>query len=95
LLQDQSPFIDYLPFEANAEAIINGSMVRNFQFKTETDGELPHIGLIVDEAPLETINPKGDGIDLYAMISIAWKSIQELSAKVADLESQIQANPTP
>lgn len=82
-------------FEANAEEIINGSIVRNFNFKTETDTDLPHIGLIVDEAPLEAINPKGDGIDLYAMISIAWKSIQELSAKVADLESQIQANPAP
>jgi hypothetical protein len=84
-----------VPFEANAETIINGAMVRNFQFKTESDTELPHVGLIVDEAPLEVINPKGDGIDLYAMIAIAWKSIQELSAKVADLESQIQANPAP
>jgi hypothetical protein len=84
-----------VPFEANAETIINGAMVRQFQFKTESDTDLPHIGLIVDEAPLEAINPKGDGIDLYAMISIAWKSIQELSAKVTDLENQIQANPTP
>ena len=32
-----------VPFEANAETIINGSMVRNFQFKTEADGRIFHI----------------------------------------------------
>lgn len=81
-----------VPFEGNAEEVINGSMVRSFQFKTELDTELPHVGLIVDEAPIEVINPRGDGIDLYAMIAVAWKSIQELSAKVAELENQLQAN---
>lgn len=78
-----------IPFEANAEAIINGAMVRNFNFKTELDTELPHVGIIVDEAPLEVINPKGDGIDVYAMVAVAWKSIQEMSAKITALEARI------
>jgi len=82
-------------FTGNGEEIINSAIVRNFNYKTENDNEIPHIGLIVDESPVEVINPKGEGIDLYAMGTVAWKAIQELSAKVADLESQIQANPTP
>jgi hypothetical protein len=82
-------------FEGNGEEIVNSAIVRNFNYKTEEDFDLPHIGLIVEESPLEVVNPKGEGIDLYAMISVAWKAIQELSAKVTDLENQIQANPTP
>jgi hypothetical protein len=80
-------------FTKNSEEIVNSARVRTFNYKTETDFDLPHIGLIVEESPLEVVNPKGEGIDLYAMISVAWKAIQELSAKVTALETQIQANP--
>jgi hypothetical protein len=38
-------------------------------------------GLILEEAPVELIY-NDEGIDLYAMISMVWKAVQELSDKV-------------
>jgi hypothetical protein len=78
-------------FAGNGEEIINSAIVRNFNYNTENDNELPHVGLIVEEAPVEVINPKGEGIDLYAMGSVAWKAIQEMSAKISALETRIAA----
>ena len=76
-------------FTGNGEEIINSAIVRNFNYKTENDNELPHVGLIVEESPIEVINPKGEGIDLYAMGSVAWKALQEMSAKISALETRV------
>ena len=49
------------------------------------------IGLIFDEAPeeIQRISERGDKtIDLYGMVSILWKSVQELSDKVDNLQQE-------
>lgn len=49
------------------------------------------IGLIFDEAPeeIQRISERGDKtIDLYGMVSILWKSVQELSDKVDALQQK-------
>lgn len=84
------------PFTDDAIAIINSSIIQTYQYTNEVDGELPHIGLIYDEAPVQVVDPSGIGIDQYAMISISWRAIQEISQqnenlilKIANLETRI------
>lgn len=53
--------------------------------KSHTD-----IGLMADEAPTEIQSYDGKGIDLYAYISLTTKAVQELSAKIEQLEKRIE-----
>jgi hypothetical protein len=46
------------------------------------------IGLLYEEVPKE-LHSGEDTIDLYAMVSLSWKAIQELSAKVVELEAKL------
>lgn len=53
-----------------------------------------HYGLVIGEGyntPEEVISKDGKGVDLYSMISIAWKAIQEQQAQIAALEQRIAA----
>jgi hypothetical protein len=80
-----------VPFEENATDLIMNTQIYNYQYDNELDGELPHTGIIVDEAPVWTVDPRGKGVDLYAMVSLAWKSNQELAQRVTDLENRLLA----
>jgi hypothetical protein len=48
-------------------------------------------GIIVDEAPKDIIGENGESINLYAMTTLLWKAVQELSAKNDSLEQRILA----
>lgn len=78
-----------VPFVENAVELIENTPVYNYQYKNELEGELPHTGIILDEAPVWAADPLGEGVDLYAMVSMSWKAIQELSAKNKELEARI------
>jgi hypothetical protein len=47
-------------------------------------------GLIVDEAPQDIVIKTNDAIDNYAMASLMWKAIQELSGQVDSLSEKIK-----
>ena len=64
--------------------------IRKYHLNDDLDNELKRIGIIVQEAPLNAIDLNGEGVDLYQMITMSWKAIQELNNKVKDLESQLQ-----
>ena len=64
--------------------------IRKYHLNDDLDNELKRIGIIVQEAPLNAIDLSGEGVDLYQMITMSWKAIQELNNKVKDLESQLQ-----
>lgn len=49
------------------------------------------LGLIAQQAPEEITTEEGTGIDLYAMNTMLWKAVQELSAEVDALKSQLTA----
>ena len=74
----------------NATDLINSAPVRSYYLNDDVEGlDIKRIGLIVQEAPLEVINPDGGKtIDIYSMASLLWKSVQELSAKVEALETE-------
>lgn len=69
-------------YEGSGLDIVNSGRIRNFQYKEESDIDLPHIGLILDEAPLEVINFDGTGVLINEAIWINWKATQELSLQL-------------
>jgi hypothetical protein len=74
-----------IPFTENAESLVNTTTVYNYNYNNELDSEMKHTGLIMQEAPVYVVDPRGDGIDIYAMCGVLWKAVQELSAKVQAL----------
>jgi hypothetical protein len=74
---------------------INTTPIRYYNFKEEIDGIDPkHVGIIMQESPIDVVDPRGSGVDLYAMISMAWKAIQELSTKVTELDNKLNETKT-
>lgn len=70
--------------------------VVEYHYKDENDDAKKHIGLAVGKTfnvPQEVIatdeNGKEVGVDLYAMVSLAWKAIQEQSEKIEALEKRV------
>lgn len=64
--------------------------IRQYHLKTDLDEELKRIGIIVQEAPLNAIDLKGECIDLYQMITMSWKAIQELKDENDKLKDTIK-----
>ena len=61
--------------------------------RTDSHSEVneEYIGIMYDEAPeeLRKENVKGQkGIDLYSMVSLLWKAVQELSKEIELLKSE-------
>ena len=61
--------------------------IRKYHLKDDLDNELKRIGIIVQEAPLNAIDLKGECIDLYQMVSMSWKAIQELKKEINILKA--------
>ncbi|MCO8292328.1 tail fiber domain-containing protein, partial [Tetragenococcus halophilus] len=87
--------------QENALSTINNSDIYNYKLKDEVEEGKPdiHIGLVIGDGystPDCIKNDDGTAIDVYAMTSVAWKAIQELSDKnetlnnrISDLQSEI------
>ena len=69
---------------------INQTKIYNFHFDGEDEKEVcKRIGIMADEAPECVVGDDGKSVNLYNMISVAWKAIQELTDKVQTLEAKI------
>lgn len=70
--------------------------IYNYNLKTEEDNEKKHIGLVIGngkksyKTPKNIISKSGDGIDLYSMISLSWKAIQEQQEIIENLNERIK-----
>lgn len=80
--------------DSTLSKIINADIVK-FNY-IEEDGTKKHIGLAIGEkynTPSEIIavDDKGEesGVDLYAMVSMAWKAIQEQQEIIEDLQKRL------
>jgi hypothetical protein len=62
----------------NAIKKIFNTPIRTYQFNEELEEELHHIGVILDESPWEIVDINGEGVSTYAMVTLAWKAIQEI-----------------
>ena len=74
----------------SAVSLINGTPVRKYHLLDDVDEVDPkRIGLVVQEAPFELVNINGgESINLYAMTSLLWKAVQELSAEIENLKGE-------
>lgn len=80
-------------FNKNATDIINNSDIYEYNLKSDADEDKKLIGFIIGEnykTPNEVISKDGQAVELYSAIGILWKSVQELSARVEQLEKEVQ-----
>lgn len=60
---------------------VKETIVKQYNLKNEDDSEKTHLGVILQEAPYDIVDPVG-GVDLYAMVSLLWKALQETNEKL-------------
>lgn len=69
---------------------INDTPISKYHFNEEFNYERKHVGIIMDQAPCDIVDIRGNGIDLYAMNTYGWAAIQELSRELDKKDSKIQ-----
>ena len=80
-------------FTKNATDIINNSDIYEYNLKSDKDEEKKMIGFVIGDkyrTPNEVIDKEGRAVELYSAIGILWKAVQELSARVEQLEKEVQ-----
>ena len=80
-------------FTKNATDIINNSDIYEYNLKSDADTDKKMIGFVIGnnyKTPDEVISKEGQAIELYSAIGILWKAVQELSARVEQLEKEAQ-----
>lgn len=83
---------DIVKMDRSGLDMIDNSEIYNYHLKSEKDkpDRKLRTGLVIGKGyktPTEIID--GDGVDQYSMVSLSWRAIQELSAKVNSLEEEL------
>lgn len=79
-------------FTKNATDIINNSDIYEYNLKSDANTDKKLIGFVIGnnyKTPDEVIDKNGQAVSLYSAIGILWKSVQELSARVEQLEKEV------
>ena len=76
------------PTKVKAVDLINSQEIVDFNYKADED-KVHKIGLIADDSDPLFLDKKGETVDLYNTCGILMKAVQELSAKIKELESKI------
>ena len=79
--------------DKKAVDLINNSDICQYQLKGEKATGHRHFGLVIGEdynCPNEVISESKKGIEIYSMIALAWKAIQELSEENRVLKEKIE-----
>lgn len=74
--------------------LIKNAEIYSYNLKSEKDTDKKHIGFVIGnkyKTPNQVIAQSGDGIDTYAMTSLLWKAVQELTEEIEKLKGG-QAN---
>ena len=76
--------------ESALQEILNSDIYK-YNLKTEKDDDKKHIGLVIGDkynASKEVID--NNSVDLYSMIAVAWKAIQEQQEQIKELKKEIK-----
>ena len=74
------------PYEESALELINSLDIVTFD---RNDSNIKNkIGIIADDSPSEILNEDHDAVDLYKTVFVLTKAVQELNAKIKELEKQ-------
>ena len=77
----------------NALEIINDTDIYKYNFKYENDDDKKHIGFVIGDDfkySKEITSLNNDGVDIYSMISVCFKAIQEQQMIIEKLENKIK-----
>ena len=61
----------------------------NYNYKGESDKDKKHIGIVIGDNynyAKEILSSDGKGVDLYSMISVAWKAIKEQQEQIESMQ---------
>lgn len=78
-------------FTKSATNIINNSDIYEYNLKSDKNTDKKMIGFVIGDnykTPSEVISKEGQAVELYSTIGILWKAVQELSARVEQLEKE-------
>lgn len=77
-------------YEKSALAEINSTPIYEYNMDDEIDGvDLKHVGIMAQESPIELAGVNSPSVDLYAMSTMSWKAIQELSAELKAVKAEL------
>ena len=62
--------------------------VYTYHLDTDKDEELKRIGIIMQEAPLDAIDLTGKGVDLYQMVTMLWRAVQQQQEMIKELKGE-------
>jgi hypothetical protein len=77
----------------NGLDIINSTEIYKYNFKNEEDTTKKHIGFVIGENykySKDITSNENDGVDIYSMVSVCFKAIQEQQAQIEELKNQIK-----
>mgnify|MGYP003292800187 CR=1 FL=1 len=78
------------PYKVSALKEICDTTIYNYHLDTDLDEELQRIGVIMQEAPMDIVDISGKGVDLYQMVTMSWKAIQELKEENNNLKLELE-----
>jgi len=76
----------------NALDIVKDVDIYKYNFKFEENYDKKHIGFVIGDKykyRREITNSKNDGAELYSMISVLWKAVQEQQEQIEELKKEI------
>ena len=62
--------------------------VYTYHLDTDLDEEVKRIGIIMQEAPLDAIDLSGKGVDLYQMVTMLWRAVQQQQEMINELKGE-------
>lgn len=83
-------------FSNSALNIVKSADIYSYNLKEEDDKDKKHIGLVIGDGnkkyntPNEIITKDNKAIDLYSMISLSWKAIQEQQSIINSLKQELK-----
>lgn len=60
--------------------------VYKYNYIDDEDTDWKYTGVIIDEAPAEIVNMDGKHINIYSMVSVLWKAVQEQQEEIERLK---------
>ena len=77
-------------YETDALNEICTTPVYTYHLDGDLDNEMKRIGIIMQEAPVDAIDLKGKGVDLYQMVTMLWKATQQQQDIINELKQEIE-----
>ena len=75
-------------YETDALHEICTTPVYTYHLDTDLDEEVKRIGIIMQEAPLDAVDISGKGVDLYQMVTMLWKAVQQQQEMINELKGE-------